>query len=341
MAPPHEVPGSAALPMLDVYLPMMRTAGVLAAAELGLFAKLARGPRTAARLAATLRADVHGITRLADLLVTAGYLVRRRGGSYANSAHTRRWFTADGAVDYTAGLAWTRTAWSLVQDLGGAIVRGGPAKSLWQRMRAEPAMGESFAAYMRAFATHTSPQIVRRARLPRDAKRLLDVGGSHGLHSIAFCRAHPELQAVVFDHPVSLQATLRHVAANGMRGRITTRAGDCVRDDLGRGYDVVLCFSVAHNLSAADNARVLRKCARALNPGGLLVVHDYVRGRMPEPYGAAFDLTLLLEVGHHTHTLREFRDQVRAAGLEAFRHTELVPEAMGSLMTARKPRRPR
>lgn len=341
MVLPNEVARRSALPMLDVYLPMMQGAAVLAAAELGLFAHLARAPRTAAHLVRDLKVDRHGIERLCDALVGAGYLVKKRGGAYGNSTHTQRWFSPRGKVDYTAGLRWTREAWQLVQDLGASIRRGGPMVPLWQRMVKRPALGRHFAAYMHAFAQHLSPQIVQRVPLPATAQRLLDVGGSHGLHSIAFCRANPGLHAVVFDHAVSLAATQRHIAAHGMRSRISTRVGDCVRDDLGRGFDVVLYFSVAHNQSAAHNARVLRKCARALNPGGMLVIQDYVRGVVPERYGAAFDLTLLHEVGFRTWRLAQFRSWLLEAGLHRVRHLRLHPPEMGSLIVARKPRRAR
>ncbi len=323
--------------MLDLYLPMMRCAGVLAAAQLGLFAQLARKPATAIRLAAALHVQAHGVERLADLLVSAGYLQRRRGGVYANSAHTKRWFTPSGEVDFTAGLAWTREAWSLLGGLGPAIARGGPSVSLWQRMAKQPKLGVTFAKYMRAFAEFSSPRIAKAVTLPRGAKRLLDIGGSHGLHSIAFCRANPGLEAVVFDQAAALRETRRHVRASGMQSRITTRVGDCTKDDLGRGFDAILYFSVAHNQSASGNARVLAKCSRALNAGGVLVMHDYLRGHMPEPYNAAFDLTLLLEVGHRTYGLADFQSWVRAAGLQRFRQHDLAPAAMGTLMTATKP----
>ncbi len=99
----------------------------------------------------------------------------------------------------------------------------------------------------------------------------------------------------------------------------------------------MLYFSVAHNQSAPTNARVIAKCARALRPGGLLVVQDYPNDRTPPAYAAAFDLTLLLEVGHQTHALAAFRGWCARAGLRHFRHLALSPAAMGSVMTARKP----
>ncbi|MFY9344931.1 MAG: methyltransferase [Planctomycetota bacterium] len=333
MAPSDEVPGSAAPPMLAVYLPMMRAAAVLAAGELGLFAALGKRTLSPAALAKALRADVHGVRRLADVLVAGGWLVRRHGG-YANRPATRRWLTAGGEVDFTAGLAWTREAWRLLPELAAAIRRGGPSMRLWDRMARTPAMGKRFAAYMRAFAELTSPILAKSVQLPRGARRLLDLGGSHGLHAIAFCRAHPGLAAVVFDQRVSLATTPALIREHGMRGRITTQAGDCVRDPIGSGYDVILYFSVAHNQSERANRKVLAKCAAALNPGGLLVIHDYVRGRLPEPYAASFDLTLLLEVGHRTYDLPTFRRWLRDAGLVRCRHVPLAPAGLGSLLVS-------
>ena len=64
--------------MLDVYLPMMQNAAVLAAGQLGLFEALARGPRTLPALARQLGTPIRGLERLVDLLVLAGWLQSRR-----------------------------------------------------------------------------------------------------------------------------------------------------------------------------------------------------------------------------------------------------------------------
>jgi SAM-dependent methyltransferase len=326
-----------ALPMQAVHLPMQGVAAVLAAGELGVFAALQHGPRSLAALARTVRATPWALLRLCDQLVATGWLVRRRNG-FANTKTTQGWFTSSGTVDYTAGLLWTQDAWRLQPELAAAVRQGGPRRSLWARMQDEPGMGDRFAAYMLAFARHTAPRFAGSIRVPRGATRLLDVGGSHGLHAIAACAANPGLHAVVLDQAVSLRGTKANVRAAGLQDRVSTRVGDAVHADLGTAaFDVVYCFSVAHNLTAAANARLLRRCARAMRPGGLLVIHDYVRDQLPEPYASAFDLTLLVEVGTHTHDLAAFRRWLADAGLAAFRHRRLSPSEMGSLITARKP----
>jgi hypothetical protein len=69
----------------------------------------------------------------------------------------------------------------------------------------------------------------------------------------------------------------------------------------------------------------------------VLVVQDYLRDHMPADYGAAFDLTLLLEVGTHTHRRADFERWIADAGLVDCRHRVLRPAAMGSVLTAKKP----
>jgi hypothetical protein len=52
-------------------------------------------------------------------------------------------------------------------------------------------------------------EVAAKAPLPAAAKAMLDVGGSHGLYSVAFCRA------------INTESRVRH------------RAGNILEDDLG------------------------------------------------------------------------------------------------------------
>ena len=90
--------GSAELAMLDVYMPMMKSAAILSAGKLGLFEALAQGPLDIPRLADKIQASINGTRFLADFLVTVGYL-EQHGEQFANTASTQRWFTSAGQVD--------------------------------------------------------------------------------------------------------------------------------------------------------------------------------------------------------------------------------------------------
>jgi SAM-dependent methyltransferase len=325
----------AELPMVDVFLPMMKSAALVSAGQLGLFEALSAGPRTAGSLAQTLGASESGVTRLGDLLVAMGYLEGTCAG-YRNSAHAERWFTSRGEVDYSAGLRWTGHAWELMGQLTQTVRRGAPEKLLWERMKESPEWGPAFSQYMRAFAGHLSPDLLAQVRLPEGATRLLDLGGSHGLHSIGFCRRYPALSAVLVDLPSALSDTAELLRREQLSDRIQLRPGDIRTLEWGDGFDLVLYLSVAHNQSAQDNQKLLARAAGALRPGGRLVIHEYLADLPLDSYGAAFRVTLLVETGTRTYSSEELRLWLHQAGFASVRRVDLSPREKGSLLIAER-----
>lgn len=327
--------GTADLPMLDVYMPMMKSAAIISAGQLGLFEALADGPLTTGELAERLQSSARGIAMLGDFLVAIGYL-ERHDNAYANTASTQRWFTARGAVDYTPGLLWTAEAWPMMGELAGAVQRGGPQATLWQAMQTRPQLGQVFSAYMGAFARDLGPDLLAQVPVRADQRRLLDLGGSHGLHSIRFCEKYPQLSAQIVDLPSALTETPATIAAHGLAGRIALTPGDVLEHDWGQGFDLVFYLSVAHNQSADDNRRVIRRIYDSLNPGGLLVIHEYLDDQPPSAYHAAFKLTLLYETGTQIHRESDYHEWLGEAGFAAVERIDLDPREKGSLLLARR-----
>ena len=68
---------AAELPMLDVYMPMMKAAAIISAGRLGLFETLADGPCSVRTLAKAVGASEVGVESLAEFLVAVGYLEKR------------------------------------------------------------------------------------------------------------------------------------------------------------------------------------------------------------------------------------------------------------------------
>lgn len=329
----------------DVYWPMMKSASLIAAGELGVFTALNQGPLLAADLARRLQASLDGTERLCALLVQSGYLVRGADDRLGNSAHAQEWLAQTGGSDLSSGLRWFAHAWRLMSDLSAAVVSGAPKNVLWDLMREHPGMGPSFAAYMKDHAAGVVEDIQRAVDLPAGTRTLLDVGGSHGLHATAFCRRMPELSAVIYDLPVSLANTRELLSTWGVGDRIRCVEGNIVEDTIEGMFDAITYFLVAHNQSDADNARVVEKMARALNPGGMLVIYEYVRNpaarfsvSAAEADASAFDLTLLVETGTRTHTAERIIAWLHDAGLGDVVRTNLHPVEKGSVFCARQRR---
>ena len=322
--------------MLDVYMPMMKSAAILSAGRLGLFEALAGGPLAIVVLAEKIQASRQGTGFLADFLVTVGYL-EKQGELFANTASTQRWFTSAGQVDYTPGLLWTLEAWPMMGDLTEAVRRGSPRQTLWQTMEEKPQLGPSFSAYMDAFAQDLDADLLAHIPIAAEHRRLLDLGGSHGMHSIRFCQRYPQLSALIVDLPSALTETADTIARHQLSERIHVSPGELLVHDWAGQHDVVFYLSVAHNHYAEENRQAIQQIFDALNPGGLLVIHEYLADTPNNAFLSAFRLTLLYETGTQTYRYDDYVDWLEAAGFAAISRIDLDPLEKGSLILATRP----
>lgn len=326
---------AAELPMLDVYMPMMKAAAIISAGRLGLFETLADGPCSVRALAKAVGASEVGVESLAEFLVAVGYL-EKRDDTFANMPNTTRWFTRRGSVDYTAGLLWTAEAWEIMSGLTDAVRMGAPQKTLWEVMLERSHLGPIFSSYMHSFAHHLGADLLEKVSLPAGPLRLLDLGGSHGLHSISFCERYPDMSAVIVDMDSALTNTAALIAQEHLSDRISLRPGNLLDGDWDTGYDVVFYLSVAHNQTAEDNRQVIRRIGQVLRPGGLLVIHEYLAEAPLLPFHAAFRLTLLVETATRTYSFKEVCGWLDEAGFAAPTRIDLDPLEKGTLIIARR-----
>ena len=94
-------PSTAPIPSLalDVYWPMMKSAALMTAGELGIFAALSPGPLPVEELAGRLGTSIHGTDRLCAVLTQTGYLERTPENRLGNSPHAQAWLTQSGQQD--------------------------------------------------------------------------------------------------------------------------------------------------------------------------------------------------------------------------------------------------
>ncbi|MCW4043412.1 MAG: methyltransferase, partial [Candidatus Bathyarchaeota archaeon] len=155
--------------------------------------------------------------------------------------------------------------------------------------------------------------------LPVTARRLLDVGGGHGLHAINFCSRYPDLSATILDWPQTRKIAEANIATAGMDKRVSFREGDFWTDDLGSGYDVALLFNIIHMYLPDKNIELLQKVCGALNPGGVIVIMDQMvlpaSGPTSEATAGLVGLDLFVEVNGQTYPPQDIAGWLRQAGL--------------------------
>jgi predicted TPR repeat methyltransferase len=100
-------------------------------------------------------------------------------------------------------------------------------------------------------------------------KQLMDIGGGSGVISRALLELHPELKATVIEIASVCTAGRKLAAENSLQDRITFYAADFLRDDLPRGFDLVLECDV--NIYGLE---LFSKIRDSLNPHGRFVIVD-------------------------------------------------------------------
>lgn len=104
----------------------------------------------------------------------------------------------------------------------------------------------------------------------REAEKLLDLGGGHGLYAYAFTLLNKKLEAIVFDLPEVVK-TAREFIKPFKAERVRFIEGDFFKDDLGVEYDVV--FSSFN--PGGKRAELIPKIHRALKVGGIYVNRQF------------------------------------------------------------------
>jgi SAM-dependent methyltransferase len=249
-----------------------------------------------------------------------------RGGTYTLARNTKRWLLADAPGSIRDMVLMKELEWSWI-DRMESFVREGEPLDVHGTMSTD-----DWGVYqlgMRAQANLLAPLLARRVPVPAGATEMLDIGGSHGYFSVVLCRRHPGLKATVLDLPPAVQHAAPILEREGMGDRVVHRAGDALTDDLGEAiYDLILVFSLVHHFDDETNRLLARRAARALRPGGYLVIGDALRPRSPGKggqQGAFFDLYFALTSESGLWTFDEMRSWQVEAGLTPRKSISLVP----------------
>jgi cyclopropane fatty-acyl-phospholipid synthase-like methyltransferase len=325
-------------PIVDLYGPLAAK-GIQVALRLGLFEALAAAPLNPGELAQRIGADERGLRLLLELLDSLGY-VRGRGDRYRNTAATTKWLLADsstGIADLFAFFEEMQQRWDLLE---GALRAGKPIRRSAEWFDAHPGSWDRYHAGLRAVARLAIPEIVAKVSIPAGALRLLDLGGSHGLYSAAFCGRYPGLTAIVMDWAQARDVAEKTIAAAGMSDRVSFLAGDLWQDEYPGACDVVLLFNLVRVFPAERSQELVRRAVAALRPGGAAVIVDHHLRPRASRFQRAIAAVIALELFNATpgrmHDPGDVARWLVAAGCSRVQ-TRFLRRSPGSyLLTARK-----
>lgn len=303
--------------------PMMDLAGGLAfhaiasAIKVGLFEAINTDSLTAREAAERISADPRATGMLLDVLEPLGY-IEKKDSHYANTNMTVKWILNSSPNSLACMISGMEGALDRWRYLPETILAGSPPMLAWEWMDQHPGSWRDYQEIMIGMAHSCMDEIVRRVKLPPRAKRLIDLGGGHGLYSIGFCRKYPDLSACVFDWPSAREIACETIESEGMLERVTFQQGDLWEDEFGSGYDVALLFQVVHMYSAEKNIQLLNKVRKALTPNACVVINDQVAieatGSLARVMARLESLELLNSVNGQTYAPGEIERWLIEAG---------------------------
>lgn len=285
---------------------------LLSAFELGVFTALGAGPRASADVAIDLGLDPRITDRLMNALTAIG-LMRKHGELFKNTPAALK-YLVKGSDSYMAALGHTSETYHSWGTLTEAVRKGTRVHA--KTPMEDPAWTVDFIAAMHWRAQGQAGELVAALDLS-GVFRLLDVGGGSGAFAMAFCRAKEDLSAVVFDLPSVTPLTEGYVAGAGLSERVTAVTGDYRKDELGQNFDMVLFSAIMHINSPAMNQDLLTRAARALNPGGRMVISDFFidPGRTSPLGSALFAVNMIVNTDQgDTYTVDEMTAWLKTAG---------------------------
>ncbi len=173
----------------------------------------------------------------------------------------------------------------------------------------------------------------------KTAKKLVDIGGGHGLYAIAFAQANPGLESVVFDLPPVTKVTNEYIQSYEMQDRVTAVAGDYTEDDWGQNVDIVFASDCLYRPTETVRP-VLNKIRESLSPGGMFISKHFMmdEGRTSPDTTVYFDLmvSLIGNFSGYIHTPKEWCQVLESAGFAVDSLDISSPAKPSMIFVARK-----
>lgn len=301
-------------PLIDTQIAFTLARAIQAAAELGLYEALGKASLTAEEIAFRCKTHPASTRQLLDCLTSQGYLAWS-AGRYTLRPRYRKWLLKEYPSNLIGKLRFQAYEWNWMARLED-YVRTGKPLDMHANLTAPEWAG--YMEGMRDLSVNTAKELAGKLKIPSGATRMLDIGGSHGLYSTELCRRHPGLSSTILELPGAIERASAIAASQGLTDRVQYRAGNALAEDLGEAqYDLVMINNVVHHFTSEQNRNLAAKVFRALKPGGLYAIGEFIRLGSPgegDAVSAAGGLYFSLTSESGTWSVEEIKGWQAGAG---------------------------
>jgi len=295
-----------------------KTCTLHAAVKLDVFTAIGKERLSAGEVARKLNTDERALAMLLNALTAMNLLVKS-DGKVANTPASLA-FLAKDSPQYLGFMIMHHhhlvESWSQLDQ----AVRSG------QAVRGRVSFGdeekrESFLMGMFNMAMTIAPELTRTLDLT-GRRRFLDVGGGPGTYAIHFCLNNPQLHGTIVDLPTTRPFAEKTIAKFGLIGRVDCMDGDYLAEDIAGSYDVAWLSQILHGENPDDCQMIVNKTVAALEPGGLIMVHEFLLNKTLDGplFPALFSLNMLLGTdGGQAYSEAQIKEMLGNAGVGEIR----------------------
>ncbi|MHC4267281.1 MAG: methyltransferase [Planctomycetota bacterium] len=242
-----------------------------------------------------LRIDFRATEMMLNALVSLG-LMSKIKGIYKNSAISNRYLVKDRPLYQGDRIRHFHNMWDSWSRLDDAIRTGKPTAYDNLGNDVDSKRLREFILAMHNGGKVQVGEIFRKLHIEKYYS-LLDLAGGQGTYAVSFVEKNPNMSAVVFDLPDVIKITREHIKKSGLKGRISTKAGNCLEDNFGKElYDIVLVSHLLHIYEPVENKKILKKCWDSLLKNGMIIINEFVLNtKKTQPvFSTLFSLNMLI-----------------------------------------------
>jgi len=262
-------------------------------------------PQSTRAISQELKTDLRATEILLDALTGLG-LLKKAADKYRNTAVSNRFLVQGNTLYQGDIIRHADYLWKNWSDLDQIVKTGKPG----QRARDY----EAFILGMHNLAILKAKDVMKAIGL-KEVKTALDLGGGPGTYSVEMAKRG--VKVTLFDSPAAIEIAKRLIGEKNMKG-ISFMSGDFTVDDIGQGYGLVFISQVLHSYSKEDNFLILRKCAKALDRNGTVVIQEfYISGDRTHPVQSAlFSVNMLVNTqAGRCYPTKEIKGWLSKSGL--------------------------
>ena len=267
-----------ALPYLTAYQQLIQ-----GAIELDVFSNLEK-PITTKELSKKMNWNEGNTFNLLKGLYSLGYL-ERKGDTFCNMPETSKYLVKGKPAYMGSMLAFFCNNQGMSLGNVAQQVKEGP------KPREQTQQSMDFASYGDAMRDAQSGirqyellEILRSLPEYKNIHKILDLGCGAGCLGIAVIQDVHKRTGVLFDRPDMQPLIEETVKLSNMQESISVKSGDFIKDEIGSGYDLILCSSIML-FAIAGGADFFAKLRKALNPGGVVVcLNEGIEADYSEPW---------------------------------------------------------